>query len=67
MSANIHAATLNTNNPGYNAEDRRAFAVGIALELISAKLSAGASTDLEGELSRLSGYADEIQEALKVK
>jgi hypothetical protein len=67
MSTTIHAATLNSNNNAFNAEDKRAFAVGIALELIAAKLSSGASTNLEGEVSNLSKYADQIQTALKLK
>ena len=67
MSATIHTSVVNSNNSAFNAEEKRAYAVGIALELIAAKLSSGASTNLDGEVDNLSKYADKIQEALKVK
>ncbi|MEA1029425.1 hypothetical protein T3A99_12690 [Pseudomonas sp. N-137] len=67
MSATIHAAVLNAINSSFNSEQKRAYAVGIALELVAAKLSSGASTNLEGEVRNISEYADKIQEALKAK
>ncbi|EJH4830412.1 hypothetical protein F3H16_31565 [Pseudomonas aeruginosa] len=67
MSTTIHAATQNAVSASFSAEEKRAYAVGIALELVAAKLSSGASTNLEGEVESLSKYADQIQEALKVK
>lgn len=47
---------------------QRAIAVSAALELIQTRLSASsASSTLRNELENLSAYADQIQEALKVK
>lgn len=52
-----------------NDTDKRAIAVDVALQLILAK--AGSSPDktetLKRELGNLSEYADQIQDALKVK
>jgi hypothetical protein len=48
------------------AEGKRLVAVEAAIDLIAARVSAE-SADLEGEMSRLSKYADQIQEAVKVK
>lgn len=47
-------------------EGKRLVAVEAAIDLIAARVSASGA-DLEGEMSRLSSYADQIQEALKVK
>ncbi|KMY04262.1 hypothetical protein V476_25335 [Pseudomonas syringae KCTC 12500] len=65
MSTTIHAATLNSNNAAYDTSDKRAFAVGIALELIAARASSSAAVDLSQEIASLSDYADKIQAALK--
>ena len=47
------------------AEQKRALAVAAALEVIC--VTATAATGLKGEFESLSSYADQIQEALKVK
>ncbi|MGY2285178.1 hypothetical protein [Pseudomonas gingeri] len=67
MSETLHSAIQAAAGPRTSPEFARAHAVASALELISAKLSSGASVDLEGEIDRLSNYADKIQEALKSK
>lgn len=67
MSATIQAAAINAINSSFGAEQQRAYAVGIALELVAAKISSGASTNLEGEVDNISKYADKIQAALKAK
>ena len=67
MSETLHTAIQAAAGPRTSPESARAHAVASALELISAKLSAGESTDLKGEIDRLPGYADKIQEALKAK
>lgn len=67
MSVTIHSAALNAVNSSFGAEQQRAYAVGIALELVAAKLCSGASTNLEGEVDNVSKYADKIQAALKLK
>ncbi|MGO4011603.1 hypothetical protein [Pseudomonas sp. ITP1] len=63
MSVTIQAAALNSANAAYNAQDKRALAVGIALELIAARVSSSASVHLEQEIQNLSTYADQIQAA----
>ncbi|WP_246355555.1 hypothetical protein [Pseudomonas reactans] len=57
------------NNRTASNEDKRAFAVSAALTLIQAKVSNAPTngTILESEMSSLSSYADQIEEALKVK
>jgi hypothetical protein len=65
MSVTIQAAALNSANNAYNAEDKRALAVGIALELIAARVSSAASVHLDLELEKLSTYADQIQAAFQ--
>ncbi|MBB1617028.1 hypothetical protein A9978_31725 [Pseudomonas sp. UMC65] len=48
--------------------DKRALAVNAALELIAVRITNNTTGGiLESELSRLSGYADTIQSALKTK
>ncbi|NAN50837.1 hypothetical protein EX349_06475 [Pseudomonas protegens] len=47
-------------------QDQRARAVAAAIGLIEAKV-AGSDSNLKIEMANLSGYADKIQEALKVK
>ena len=65
-----HYKNLLANN-GFgqgSAEDRRQAAVAAALALIHARVSGGEThvTLLRDEMSKLSGYAAQIQEALKV-
>ncbi|MBS4090685.1 MULTISPECIES: hypothetical protein [Pseudomonas] len=48
------------------AEGKRLVAVEAAIDLIVARVSTEGA-DLEGEMNRLSQYADQIQEAVKVK
>ncbi|WP_077046653.1 hypothetical protein [Pseudomonas sp. KK4] len=60
---NIAAHTYRGQPP----EIQRAMAVGAALEMIAAYAASNAVVNLEAELKSLSGYADQIQEALKVK
>ncbi|UVK96465.1 hypothetical protein [Pseudomonas sp. B21-048] len=66
MSATIHAAMNNSANPGFGANDKRAFAVAAALETINAYVASNSGVNLESEMRSLSIYADKIQEALKV-
>lgn len=46
---------------------KRNIAVGAALELILGRVSSSASVHLSEELQNLSRYADQIQDALKLK
>lgn len=57
------------NNRVKDAQDRRAMAVAAALSLIHAKASCTPAdcNILTDEMNNLSSYADQIQEALKVK
>lgn len=49
-------------------EVQRAIAVAAALELIQTRISANSYSEvIDEEISKLSNYADQIQEALKVK
>lgn len=52
---------------GHSKEDQRAYAVAAALEVIAIKAGQSGQhlTQLEKEFERLSGYADQIQAALK--
>ena len=51
-----------------HADTQRAMAVSAALELIATNLAGSGSSGLmESEMKSLSKYADQIQEALKVK
>lgn len=50
----------------YPDQTRRTEAVAAALILIAHKASGADATNLSVEMSRLSTYADQIQEALKV-
>ena len=58
-----------SNTYGFqNDSTKRAMAVAAALELVALNVQgANNSNLLEGELERLSLYADKIQESLKVK
>ena len=47
-------------------EHYRAHAVAAALEVIAGYVASGVPVNLESEMESLSGYADKIQEALKV-
>lgn len=57
------------NSHVHSPDDKRAIAVSAALSLIQAKVSNAPTngTILESEMSSLSTYADQIQEALKSK
>lgn len=50
-----------------NEEDQRARAVAAAIGLIEAKMSGSDGSSLKAEMNNLSSYADQIQNALKVK
>lgn len=69
MSKTIHDAIKDAADADYRPEQRRAFAVAAALEVIAAKAtqSGANSTHLDVEFGRLSGYADQIQAALAVR
>ena len=67
MSATLNTSTLNAANAGLDANVTRAHAVAAALEVIAAKASSADATGLFREFANLSSYADQIQEALKVK
>ena len=69
MSATIHSAINSAVNPDFDANEKRAFAVAAALEVIAAKATQSGAhlTNLDTEFGRLSDFADKIQEALKVK
>ena len=67
MSATIHATTKDISNRAFNDEQKRSYAVAVALELIAARASSSAPVILEQEFDNLSKYADQIQAALKTK
>ncbi|KAE9640654.1 hypothetical protein EJA70_24470 [Pseudomonas sp. PB103] len=67
MSQTLHSASTTAVGPRIPSEVARAHAVASALELIAARASSSASVHLSQELDNLSKYADQIQEALKVK
>lgn len=57
-----------SNYANGDSEDKRILAVNAALELIQARVSnSTVSGLLEGELNRLSTYADQIQAAISQK
>ena len=67
---NIGELVLNASEIyGHDAGYQRAYAVAAALEVIAVKAgqSGANATHLDTEMGRLSGYADQIQAALKVK
>lgn len=66
MSETIHSAIRNAVDSDFSAEQRRAFAVAAALEVITNR-NGNDNVSLGREFVNLSGYADAIQEALKVK
>ncbi|MBP2700236.1 hypothetical protein [Photobacterium lucens] len=51
---------------GSDESAQRAIAVSCALELVRAQISSGSGYKLDGQLSQLSTFADQIQDALKV-
>ncbi|MBD9443089.1 hypothetical protein [Pseudomonas sp. PDM04] len=67
MSETIHSAILAAAGPRSTPDAARAHAVAVALELIASKASGGEGLNIPRELDNLSNYADQIQEALKVK
>lgn len=67
MSTTINASVLNAANADLAPNVNRAHAVAVALEVIAAKASGADATGLFREFANLSAYADQIQEALKVK
>ena len=67
MSHTLHSASVTAVTPRISAESARAHAVASALELIAARASSSASVHLSEELDNLSKYADQIQDALKLK
>ncbi|MCX2706064.1 MULTISPECIES: hypothetical protein [Pseudomonas] len=66
MSETIHSAIRNAVDSDFSTEQRRAFAVAAALEVITNR-NGNDNVSLGREFMNLSGYADAIQEALKVK
>ncbi|MCV4285083.1 hypothetical protein [Pseudomonas capsici] len=67
MSETLHQSVKYASDDDLDSDVRRAYAVAAALEVISSKASGADSTSLKIEFSNLSTYADQIQEALKVK
>lgn len=65
MSTTIHQAIRDCINTAFSAEERRAYAVAAALEVIAAKASGADSTQLWDEFGHLSEYADQIQQSLQ--
>lgn len=66
MSSTIHSSIRDLANEAYSAEDKRAFAVAAALEVIAASVSHSTdSNQLTHAMGNLSAYADEIQKAMK--
>lgn len=63
------AGNTNAYYEGATPARKRSIAVAAALELIAARVTSAPAngTQLDQEISRLSTYADQIQEALKVK
>jgi len=66
MSETILTAMKYAADADYTAEQKRAHVVAAALEVISKKPDSD-NTSLAREIHNLSTYADQIQEALKVK
>lgn len=62
LAKNVVAASPKKTND----EHYRAYAVAAALEVIAGYVASGVPVNLESEMESLSGYADKIQEALKV-
>ncbi|QDR69237.1 hypothetical protein [Pseudomonas sp. BJP69] len=67
MSSTINSNVRDMNNRTFTPESKRSFAVAIAIEVIAAKAASASGADLEAEFKNLSQYADNIQEAMKVK
>ncbi|HEK1684096.1 TPA: hypothetical protein SMR42_000401 [Pseudomonas putida] len=68
MSTTIHTALAQAvNTSAFDANERRAFAVAAALEVVAAQARSADGKYLEGEFNNLSRYADQIQEALGVR
>lgn len=68
MSENFKNLRKDTGMSAGSPEAQRDMAVTAALTLIQSRvLNASGSAQLQWELANLSAYADQIQEALKVK
>ncbi|WEZ90441.1 hypothetical protein P3R38_09320 [Pseudomonas sp. NyZ480] len=68
MSENFKRLLGDSGYGPASPEQQREFAVTAALTLIESRVAnATGSSQLQWELSNLSAYADQIQEALKVK
>lgn len=68
MSTTIHTAVSQAvNTAAFDANERRAFAVASALEVIAAKATGADGSSLENEFNNLARYADQIQAALNVR
>lgn len=69
MSDSLFSAVKAAGDQDFSPEQRRAYAVAAALEVIAAKASQSGAhiTHLDREIANLGSYADHIQEALKVK
>jgi hypothetical protein len=63
----IYEATKDAVRRDLNAEQRRAAAVAIALELINSRCRTAEHPNLEGYLGSLDEFADTIQVALRVE
>lgn len=65
MSITIRQSMIDSTSNAYPAQEKRAFAVAAALEVIAARASgASGNLNLSYEFEQLSRYADQIQEAL---
>ncbi|MBX8510271.1 hypothetical protein K5D34_11335 [Pseudomonas cichorii] len=64
MSTTIHQAAANSANQSFDAQEKRALAVAIALEIIAAKAAGADAANIANEFDNLSRYADQIQTAL---
>ena len=68
MSVTIRQAMLDSTSNAYSAQDKRAFAVAAALEVIAARATGpSGNVNLSYEFEQLSRYADQIQEALAAR
>lgn len=68
MAEEIGKLIINAGNNETNDDHYRRYAVAAALEVIAGFVASGhPSVSLDYEFGQLSSYADQIQEALKVK
>ena len=68
MSITIRQSMLDSANQAYSEQDKRAFAVAAALEVIAARATGpSGNVNLSYEFEQLSQYADQIQQALAVQ